>query len=83
MLYVLNLEFPSLIHILTRSLIPERDPVASLGINGGMQMEIPCYVESFSCHSLDNTICMMGFLCKNEQLKMFCEEKWNEWQYWI
>ncbi|EDR23531.1 hypothetical protein EDI_107900 [Entamoeba dispar SAW760] len=69
--------------LLTRAVIPERDPIAALGINGGLQMSIPCYEHSRDCHGINNSICMIGILCKHYEQEIIdmCSDKWNDWKF--
>ena len=63
-----------------RSLLPERDPVATLGENGGQSITIPCYEDSLGCHSLDTTVCQVAQLCHMSDLLPFCVERWERWK---
>ncbi|EMD44104.1 Hypothetical protein EHI5A_147950 [Entamoeba histolytica KU27] len=71
------------IRLFARAVIPDRDIVASLGVEGGLQMSIPCYEHGFGCHSIDNSVCMIGSLChynENENIKNICSMKWDDWK---
>ncbi|GAB1219408.1 hypothetical protein ENUP19_0029G0003 [Entamoeba nuttalli] len=71
------------IRLFARAVIPDRDPVASLGVDGGLQMPIPCYERGFDCHSIDNSVCMIGALChynENGNIKNICSKKWDDWK---
>ena len=63
-----------------RSVLPERDPVATLGENGGQSITIPCYEDSWGCHSLDTTVCQVAQLCHKIDLLPFCIERWDKWK---
>lgn len=63
------------------ALVPQRDPVAALGSQQGSVVRIPCREpDSFSCHGLDATICMLSSICGDRYLAESCAPYWNRWQ---
>ncbi|GAB1219151.1 hypothetical protein ENUP19_0015G0010 [Entamoeba nuttalli] len=71
------------IRLFARAVIPDRDPIASLGVDGGLQMPIPCYERGFGCHYIDNSVCMIGALCRYngiQNIKNKCSKKWDDWK---
>ncbi|EKE41385.1 hypothetical protein ENU1_057650 [Entamoeba nuttalli P19] len=61
--------------VVARAIIPEKDPIAALGEDGGLQMSIPCDKHLFSCHSIKSSLCMIGKLCSDNEIENICSEK--------
>ena len=75
------------INILSRSVVPERDPISSLGVNGGEIISIPCYESSsFNCHTLKHSECTISSLCHLKEKSNYCKAEWKRWgidsSYW-
>ncbi|EDR25157.1 hypothetical protein EDI_134780 [Entamoeba dispar SAW760] len=68
-------------NIFTRVVIPENDLVASMGIHGGVQINIPCYDYFWKCHNLKNTLCTIAALCHEKEMNNLCKEEWNKWNF--
>ncbi|EMD46753.1 Hypothetical protein EHI5A_201680 [Entamoeba histolytica KU27] len=62
------------IPVVARAIVPEKDPIAALGEDGGLQMSIPCDKHLFSCHSIKTSLCMIGKLCSDNETKDICSE---------
>ncbi|ELP86939.1 hypothetical protein EIN_315780 [Entamoeba invadens IP1] len=67
--------------VTSRGIIPERDPVANSGENGGLIMRIPCYKDKVSCHDIGITVCMIGGLCNETEMSVLCQADWDEWGF--
>ena len=62
------------------SLVPQRDPVTALGSLQGTVVHIPCREpSSLKCHGLDATICMVSYICGDNDLADSCAPYWNQW----
>ncbi|EDR26596.1 hypothetical protein EDI_081770 [Entamoeba dispar SAW760] len=67
--------------VLVRAIIPDRDPVAAIGINGGIRIRIPCYANSLKCHGIHNSVCMIGELCNDKNMLELCKDTWLSWGF--
>ncbi|GAB1219134.1 hypothetical protein ENUP19_0014G0026 [Entamoeba nuttalli] len=67
--------------VLARAVIPDRDPVAALGIDGGLQIRIPCNANSLKCHGIHNSVCMIGELCIDKSMIKLCNKTWLSWGF--
>ncbi|EKE38872.1 hypothetical protein ENU1_149440 [Entamoeba nuttalli P19] len=69
------------INLYTRAIIPDRDIIALLGINGGSQITLPCYEHFWNCHGIDTSLCSIGAMCREKELLPLCLPKWINWGF--
>ena len=62
------------------ALVPQRDPVTTLGTMQGNVAHLPCLEPSaLNCHTLDVTICMLAAICNDPHLSNTCQPLWSSW----